>query len=74
MTMLYRILFAFSLLLPLIFAHPDGHHDEHQHEQCSCPGDNPQFAPVPQQALGVNISFGVAEYETEYLGQGAYGM
>ena len=69
MTIFHKILFTVSFLAPLIFAHPA----REQEKQCSCPGDNPQFAPIPQQALGVNVSIGVAEYETEYLGQGAYG-
>ena len=69
MAMLYKILYTLFLLSPLVFAH----HDQQQEKQCSCPGDNPQFAPIPQQAVGANVPIGITDYETEYLGQGAYG-
>lgn len=66
---MYSIFFFLSLFLSFSTAHVN----RRQEEQCSCPGDTPQFAPIPQQAVGVNVSFGLAEYETEHLGQGAYG-
>lgn len=71
------LLFALSSPSLSVVAHLT-QRDAHDHP-CSCadfPADAeniPQYAPIPESALGVNISASTAGYVTEHIGQGAYG-
>ena len=55
--------------------------DAHDADGYACPcasvpssaEDVPQYAPIPESALGANVSATGTGYLTEYLGEGAYG-
>ena len=74
---LLALLFAFSSSFLSVSAHLTSR-DAPDHP-CSCAdvpsdaGNITQYAPIPDSALGVNISASTTGYVTEHIGRGAYG-
>ena len=66
---LKKLFLSFSILITSAIAHST----YGQNYSCSCADDIDQFAPIPEQALGVNVTASGVGYVTEELGGGAYG-
>ena len=67
-------IFPVFLSVLLFFSPKIGAHDlQQEDDSCSCTDEALQFAPVPESALGVNVSASEIGYVTESLGDGAYG-
>ena len=71
----HKLLLSVFLLVSSAVAHPQNEYEyEYGLSSCSCADDVTRFAPIPEQALGVDVEASGVGYVTEDLGDGAYGM